>query len=62
MDWESIVSMETNASADLAMRVKALEADVQRHNQRIVTLTEKVNELLADVDNLRHRMIRVERP
>jgi prefoldin subunit 5 len=49
MDWESIMSMETNANADLAMRVKALEADVAALLQRVRAINQLINELRAMV-------------
>lgn len=52
MDREVVVRMETNANADLAMRVKALEAGVAELQRKIVGLTGAV-EILIDRDGRR---------
>jgi uncharacterized protein YceH (UPF0502 family) len=45
--------MDANANADLAMRVKALEADVAELQRRISGLTGVIEMLIDRVDRLR---------
>lgn len=47
--------MDANREAELAMRVKALEADVQRHEERVQLLTDSVRRLATDLNDLRAR-------
>lgn len=47
------VTMETNANAELAMRVKALEADLAALQWKIVGLTGAVEILIDDLKALR---------
>jgi hypothetical protein len=47
--------METNANAELAMRVKALEADVTKLQRRAEVLTEQIGDLLKAYYALRRR-------
>jgi hypothetical protein len=47
--------VDTNANAELSMRVKALEADVVALQRRAEVLTEQVGDLLKAYDDLRRR-------
>lgn len=56
-DWHegNNVIVDANANAELAMRVKALEADVAALQRRTEVLTEQVGDLLRAYDALRRR-------
>jgi hypothetical protein len=50
MGREVVVRMETNANAELALRVKALEADVAALLQRVRAINALINDLRAMVE------------
>lgn len=50
MSREVVVRMETNANAELALRVKALEADVAALLQRVRAINALINELRAMIE------------